>query len=132
MFLSSFQITDYLIPIGIGIALGLLLAFRRSRASIKPIYLEAEEFRANMRKGQLIDIRSKDAFLESRINGSRNFPNREVFQSLHLIRNDQPIFIYNNNHNSKIKSIAKKLMRKGYQPVYILIGGLDNWPFPKK
>jgi rhodanese-related sulfurtransferase len=132
MFLTDFNATDYILPIILGISIGLLIAFKRNSGSYKLIYLDAEEFRSNMRKGQLIDIRSKEDFTQEKINGSRNFPKREVLQSLHLLRKDQPIFIYGNTDKGQIKSVGKKLMKKGFKPVYVLVGGLDNWPFVKK
>lgn len=132
MFLTEFDFTDYIIPIVLGITIGLVIAFWRNSRSLKVTYLVAEDFRANMRKGQLIDIRTKEAFSEEKINGSRNFPNRSIFQNLHLLRADQPIFLYDNTDKGKIKSIGRKIMKKGYTPVYILAGGLNNWPFPKK
>lgn len=132
MFLSSFEISSFILPIVLGISIGLLIAFKRNSAGLKLIYLEAEEFRANMRKGQLLDIREKEVFTKERINGSRNFPKKEIFQNLHLIRKDQPIFLYAETEKGLIKNVGKKLMKKGYRPVYVLIGGLDNWPFPKK
>jgi len=132
MFLTSIDFSSFIIPIILGITIGLLIAFRRNSGNLKPIFLEAEEFRANMRKGQLIDIRNKDDFSKEKINGSRNFPNREVFQSLHLLRKDQPVFLYGESSYGKVKSVSKKMMKKGFKPVYILVGGLDEWPFPKK
>lgn len=132
MFLSSFEFSSFILPIVLGISIGLLIAFKRNSAGLKLIYLEAEEFRANMRKGQLLDIREKEVFTKERINGSRNFPKKEIFQNLHLIRKDQPIFLYSDTEKGLIKTVGKKLMKKGYRPVYVLIGGLDNWPFPKK
>jgi len=132
MFLSSIDFSSFIIPIALGIAIGLLIAFKRSSGNIKPIFLEAEDFRANMRKGQLIDIRTKEEFAKEKINGSRNFPNRDIFQSLHLLRKDQPVFLYGSSSYGKVKNVGKKMMKKGFKPVYILIGGLNEWPFPKK
>jgi rhodanese-related sulfurtransferase len=132
MFLAEFNITEWLLPIGLGLLIGALIAFKRNSGNIKLIYLEPEEFRANMRKGQLIDIRTKDAYDNEKINGSRNFPKRELLGNLYKIRTDQPVFLYADRDKGAIKSVGKKLMKKGYRPVYVLKGGFENWPFVKK
>lgn len=126
-------IQEWIWPIVLGISLGLLIAYARNRKG-KGSYLllDAEEFRKNMRRGQLIDIRPEDAYQEEKINGSRNYPKKQVFQNLYLLRTDQPIFLYGQADNGPVKSVAKKLLRKGYYPVYVLKGGLKDWPFPKK
>ncbi|MFA7075926.1 MAG: rhodanese-like domain-containing protein [Candidatus Izemoplasmatales bacterium] len=132
MFLAEFKVTDYIIPIILGVGIGLVIAFWRNSKGIKATYLVPEDFRANMRKGQLIDIRSKEEFTKERINGSRNFPKRTVFQSMHLLRADQPVFIYANQDKGIVKAVGRKLMKKGFHTVYILSGGFENWPYPKK
>jgi rhodanese-related sulfurtransferase len=132
MFLTDSGITSYILPIVLGIGIGLLFAFRKNSKSLKITYLTAEDFRSNMRKGQLVDIRSKEDFTKERINGSRNYPNKDIFQSLHLFRADQPVFLYANSDKGTVKTVAKKLLKKGFKPVYVLIGGLDNWPYVKK
>ena len=130
MFLA---VTDWLWPILLGTSLGLILAyFRNRRSNSEIIYLDAEEFRNNMRRGQLIDIRKEEDYKNEKINGSRNYPGRQIFQNLYLLRADQPVFLYSDTGKGKVKSVGKKLKRKGYNPVYVLKGGLNEWPFPKK
>ena len=132
MFLTETSFSSFIWPIVIGISLGLLIAFRRNSASLKLTYLEAEDFRNNMRKGQLIDIREKEAFSQEKINGARNFPNKEAISSLHLLRKDQPVFIYSDSDFGKVRKVGKKIRKKGFSSVYVLICGLDKWPYPKK
>jgi len=130
MFLA---VTDWLWPILLGTSLGLLLAYLRNRKqSGQIIYLEPEEFRKNMRRGQLIDIRPDTEFQKERINGSKNYPKKTVFLHLFLIRADQPIFLYGETDKGLVPRVGKKLKRKGYNPVYVLKGGIKGWPFPKK
>ena len=85
-----------------------------------------------MRKGQLLDLRGENDFSSERINGSRNFPKRSLFQSLSKIRRDQAVFLYDKTGSGLVRSVAKKLIRKGYRPIYVLKGGLDTWTFPLK
>jgi len=130
MFLA---VSEWLWPIILGISLGFLIAFARNRkAQGTLIYLEADEFRKNMRRGQLIDVRPEGDYQKEKINGSRNYPKKQVFNNLYLLRTDQPIFLYGETDKGVVKSVGKKLKRKGYQPVYVLKGGLNAWPFPKK
>ncbi|MFO7969299.1 MAG: rhodanese-like domain-containing protein [Bacillota bacterium] len=130
MFLA---ITEWILPVVLGLSLGLLIAFSKNKKKQGGLlYLDPEEFRKNMRRGQLIDIRSEEDYNKEKINGSRNYPKKSIFQNLYLIRADQPIFLYHDKDSGLVKKVGKKLMRKGYNPVYVLKGGLDNWPFKKK
>jgi rhodanese-related sulfurtransferase len=125
-------IWSWLLPIGLGLALGLLIAMRKKYDYSQIILLKAEEFRANMRKGQLIDIRPTVEFNKRRINGSRNFEKMSLFSSLHKIRKDQPVFLYDQQESTHLKRVSKKLLRKGFHPIYVLSSGLQHYPFPLK
>ena len=128
-----FAINEWVFRVVLGISLGLLIAFSKNKKNQGGLlFLEPEEFRKNMRRGQLIDIRPEDEYNKEKINGSRNYPKKSVFQNLYLIRADQPIFLYHDKDAGLVKKVGKKLMRKGYNPVYVLKGGFENWPFPKK
>lgn len=136
MFLSdlgNMSALTWVLVIGAGLLIGWFIATKRnSNTGDQVIFLKAEEFRANMRKGQLIDIRKDEEYNGSKILGSRNFPKREIFQNLYKLRSDQAVFLYANTDSGLIKGVAKKLVKKGFKPVYILIGGMDQWPFIKK
>lgn len=122
-------VTEWLIPISVGLLAGILISSRKRHDYSQLIYLESEEFRLNMRKGQLLDLRKKEEFESKKINGSRNFPNRSLFAELHKLRKDQAVFIYDNSGSNPVKNVGKKLIKKGFKPVYILKGGLESWPF---
>ncbi len=126
------SIWEWILPIGIGLLVGLLISMRKKYDYSRIIVLEPEEFRLNMRKGQLIDIRSENDFHTRRINGSRNFPHRSIFGSLHRLRADQPVFLYDAKDTATIRKVARKLIRKGFNPVYLLKGGLEAWSFSLK
>ncbi|MFA5289997.1 MAG: rhodanese-like domain-containing protein [Candidatus Izemoplasmatales bacterium] len=129
MFLA---VWEWVLPIGIGLLVGILISMRRRNDYTQIVMLDAEEFRLNMRKGQLLDLRGENDFSSERINGSRNFPKRSLFQSLSKIRRDQAVFLYDKTGSGLVRSVAKKLIRKGYRPIYVLKGGLDTWTFPLK
>jgi len=123
---------EWVLPIGLGLIIGLLVASRKSHDYSQLIYLEAEEFRQNMRKGQLLDLRKELEYASKKINGSRNFPKRTIFAQLNKIRKDQAVFIYDNTSSSLLRSVGKKLIKKGYHPIYLLKGGLESWTFNLK
>ncbi len=130
MFLAS--VLEWILPIGIGLLVGVLISTRKKYDFSKIIELAPEEFRLNMRKGQLLDIRTEELYKTKKINGSRNFPKRSAFQSLHKFRKDQAIFLYDESNSYLAKTVAKKFIKKGFRPVYLLKGGLDTWPFNLK
>ncbi len=132
MFLAIQDALNWIIPIALGLFIGYLIATRKKASGDDIVMLEAEDFRANMRKGQLIDIRSKEDYKVKKINGSRNFPKKAITQDLFKIRADQAVFLYGNLDSGQIKSVANKLVKKGFKPIYILKGGLPNWPFTTK
>jgi rhodanese-related sulfurtransferase len=130
MFLAT--VWEWVLPIGLGLVLGVLISLRRKHDYSQIVLLKSDEFRANMRKGQLIDIRKEDEFQAKRINGSRNFPKMSLSASLHKIRKDQPIFLYDHANGPIMRRLSRKLIRKGFHPVYVLQGGIQHYPFPLK
>lgn len=135
MFLSSLgemTPTTWVVVIGAGLLLGWLISRRNSSNKDEIIDLKAEDFSANMRKGQLIDIRPEEAWKNGRINGSRNFPKREILHNLFKLRTDQPVFLCAEKDSGQVRSVARKLLRKGYKPIYILLGGMKDWPYQLK
>jgi len=132
IFLAETNVWQWVLPISLGLLVGVVFSMRKKYDYSQVIVLEPEEFRQNMRKGQLIDIRPEADFKSRKINGSRNYPRRTIFQNLSRFRRDQAIFIYDDNNHSSVKSVARKLLRKGFKPVYILKGGLNNWSYSLK
>ena len=130
MFLAT--VLDWIMPISVGLIVGVLIATRKNVDYKQIIPLEPEEFSLNMRKGQLIDIRKEADYKHQKINGSRSFERKTLFSQLHKIRKDQAIFLVDYNHKSHSKRFAVKLLKKGFKPVYILKGGIENWPYSFK
>jgi len=115
---------QYVIPIILGLAIGALITMRGKKDPNRMQVLSVDDFKKNMRKGQLIDIRKKEAYEADKIKGARNFPYRYL-KSKHQtkVRHDQPLFIYCQN-GIKSKRVAKKLSLK-YTMVYVLEGGFN-------
>jgi len=133
MFLAIQDVLNWVLPITLGLLVGYMIATRgKNKNKDALVFLNSEDFRQNMRKGQLIDLRSEEAFKKERINGSRNFPKRQILSNLFKLRADQPVFLYAEKTNGAIKSVANKLAKKGFNPIYILKDGFEEWPFTKK
>ncbi|QVK19203.1 rhodanese-like domain-containing protein [Mycoplasmatota bacterium] len=102
--------------------------FQAKKASIK---LETEEFKKNMRKGQLVDVRSKQEFKSGHINGARNISIQMIAREYQKLRKDLPIYLYCAS-GSRSNRAAVYLRSKGYVEVYQLKNGLKNWNGPLK
>ncbi len=129
MFLT---VIEWLAPVAGGLLIGLLYATRKTVDPSQLIMLDVEDFRLNMRKGQLIDIRSEADFLQKHISGARNFPKKSIVSNLSKLRADQAVFIVGYPPKAATYSLAKKLYKKGLHPIYILKHGLDDWKYPLK
>lgn len=88
--------------------------------------LESDEFNANLRKTQLIDVRQKDDFDAGHILGARNIPYHELSQRYIELRKDQPIYLYE-AHSRMASNAAIKLKKHGFEDLYVLKGGFENW-----
>ncbi len=117
----------YVFPIAIGLLLGALISKKFGPKAHKKhenlVVMEWPEFKRNMRKGQLIDIRKDEAFKKDKIKGARNFPLRILKNKNQTkVRKDLPLYLYCDNGKKSYK-VGNTLLRKGFQKVYILKGG---------
>lgn len=85
-----------------------------------------EEFRAGMRKAQVLDVREKNDFDGGHILGARNVPYTTFVQSMGGIRKDLPIYLYDNTTSLSVRA-ANKLRKNGYTNVFILKKGYQEW-----
>jgi len=121
---------DWILPIVLGLLLGILLSTRKKHDYTQIQTLPADQFAQNMRKGQLIDARTEEQFTAGHILGSRHYPKQSVFDHLSKMRRDQPIYLIVDPKAVFASALARKLIRKGFRPVYLLEGGLEKWPYP--
>ncbi|GED79891.1 MULTISPECIES: rhodanese-like domain-containing protein [Amylolactobacillus] len=88
--------------------------------------LTNEEFEANMRKAQIIDVREKADFKKSHILGARNVPFSMIRSTYSEIRADLPVYIYGDSVGLSVRAV--KLLRKnGYTNVSFLQNGFSKW-----
>jgi rhodanese-related sulfurtransferase len=88
--------------------------------------LTEEQFKENMRKVQLIDVREPQEYENGHILGARNIPLSQMKMRLVEIRKDKPVYLY---CASGIRSTraATLLTKKGYEDLNHLKGGFKKW-----
>jgi rhodanese-related sulfurtransferase len=110
---------EYILPIIIGLALGLLFLIIKDWFSIKVNPLDPETFKNTMRKGQLIDLRSPKQYQDSHIKGARNFKLSVIKKDQSKVRKDLPVYLYDETP-LKAKKAARRLGLNGYMNVFYL------------
>lgn len=97
--------------------------FNRKRASVE---LTEEEFKKEMRKVQLIDVREKNDFDAGHILGARNIPYSTLKTRIVEIRKDQPVYLYDHNKAVSLRA-AVRLRKEGHTDIHHLKGGYRDW-----
>ena len=90
--------------------------------------LTPEEFRKDMRKVQIVDVRERPEFEAGHILGARSIAFTQFKERYLEIRKDQPVYLY--DQRTALSGRAAALLKKnGYDKdrIFILKGGFDNW-----
>ena len=88
-----------------------------------------EELQLKQLSGAIIvDVRSSQEFAEGHIEGAINIPEYEIKNNVEIILNDKDkeIIVYCSSGVRSLKA-RKKLAKLGYNNVYNLYQGLENW-----
>ncbi|MCC5895840.1 MAG: rhodanese-like domain-containing protein [Alkalibacterium sp.] len=123
--MDTWTIVTLILWIGI-IAWGiweLVQFFRRKNAATA---IENDEFKKNMRKVQIVDVRGKDDFDAGHILGARNIPYMQMKQRFGELRKDQPIYLYDDKKTISYRS-ALLLKKNGFDDLYVLKDGYSKW-----
>jgi len=88
--------------------------------------LPEDEFKKDMRKVQLVDLREKEKYEHGHILGARNIPMMNLSIKMGSLRKDKPIYLYDQTGRLSIRA-AKMLKKKGYTDVYMLKNGISKW-----
>lgn len=88
--------------------------------------VEKDEFKAGMKKAQLIDLREPDSFKASHILGARNMPFSQFKLYQGSLRKDMPVYLYDQGKSISIRA-ATKLHKAGFKEIVILNGGFAKW-----
>lgn len=110
----------FLIPIIVGVSLGLILVIVRDWFKTPVTGLDYPRFKESMRKGQLLDVRKQHKDTSPAIKGARTIQMRVLLSKNQTkIRKDLPIYLYHSTP-FKAKKAAKKLVIRGFKSVSYL------------
>lgn len=123
--MNALQIITIVLWAGI-IAFGIYQLFRFFQRRSSATFLTPEDFRKDIRKMQVIDVRERPEFEAGHILGARNIAFTTFKERFAEIRKDQPVYLYD-QRTSLSGRAAAFLKKKGYSQIYILKGGYDNW-----
>lgn len=125
MNLSGLNILTIVLWVGL-IIYGLYRLYRFFEGRRASKSLESDEFRQDMRKVQVIDIRETPEFEAGHILGARNIAYTQFKDRYREIRKDQPVYLYD-QRNVLTGRAAARLKKAGYTNIYTLKGGYDKW-----
>lgn len=118
--------TVLIILLGVVAALIVLIIISQMKLKKEIVSLNEQDFKANMRKGQLIDVRNKKEYEAGHINGARNIPISMLSRNIKKLRTDQPIYLYCAS-GTRSKRAGVILISKGYTQIFDLRGGISSW-----
>ncbi len=88
--------------------------------------LNSEEFEAQSRGHQLIDLREPAKFKAKHVLGARNIQYAMLNENHSALRQDKPVFLYDENMQMAAR-MARKLMKAGYNDIYVLKNGFGSY-----
>lgn len=123
--MNGLQIFNIIILVAL-LGYGLYWLFRFFQRKNASKVLTPEEFRKDMRKVQIIDVREKPEFVAGHVLGARNIPFSQFKERSSEIRKDQPVYLYDQrvSFSGRAAAILKKA---GHENIFVLKGGYDNW-----
>ncbi|KRL63409.1 rhodanese-like domain-containing protein [Lactobacillus psittaci] len=110
------------------IVLAFFLSWLWNRIQAKRIggALSNSDFKAGMRKAQIIDVRESAPFKRKHIDGARNIP-MTMFKYQHgEIRKDLPVYLYSDSASITLRA-ARILQKDGYEKIFWLKSGFQAW-----
>lgn len=119
-------IWSYVITISLGLIIGLIVVSYRKVDRSAYHVINKEDFKNNMRKGQLIDVRKKNEFKANKIKGARNFTVGQLSGKYSKLRKDSSVYLYCNNGRKSLRT-ARKMSKKGFKNIYILENGFNKY-----
>ncbi|MFC3418129.1 rhodanese-like domain-containing protein [Salinicoccus hispanicus] len=96
----------------------------RNMKSVKS--LPEEEFKKDLRRVQLVDLREKEKYEYGHIMGARNIPMMNFSMKMNSLRKDQPIYLYDQTGRLSIRA-GRMLKKAGYTDIYMLKNGISKW-----
>lgn len=108
------------------LTLAIVFAYNYYKISKAVTKLPYAEFKKDIRKVQLVDVREKDEFTYAHINGARNLPLSQLSYKYTSLLKDKPIYLCDKNGTIAPRA-ALTLKKYGYNNIYMLKGGLQSW-----
>ena len=99
------------------------LVWKRGKVSTT---IDNEQFRAGMRKAQVIDLREKKDFDAGHILGARNIPYSQLKSRTQELRKDLPVYLYDQGRTFSGRA-ALMLAKNGFTKLFILKTGYQRW-----
>lgn len=118
--------TFYIVLVAL-LILAAWMAYNYFRLKRSATLLENQAFADKIHGGQLIDLRTPDEYRRKHILGARNIPSEQLKQSLGAIRKDKAVLLYENDRGQRVTNAALYLKKQGYNDIYILSYGLNDW-----
>ncbi|MFL2028008.1 rhodanese-like domain-containing protein [Loigolactobacillus zhaoyuanensis] len=118
-------ILEIIVVIGFLFIAGQQIYYMIQRKRVGKELIEAD-FNAGMRKAQIIDLRESKYFDAGHILGARNLPYSQLKQRYGEIRPDLPVYLYDQGRTLSTRA-AIQLNRKGYQQIFWLKRGFQDW-----
>lgn len=123
--MNGFDVFSIILWAGL-IIYGIFWLYRFIEGKRAATVLTSEEFRKDIRKVQVVDIRETPEFEAGHILGARNIAFSQFKERYRELRKDQPIYLYD-QRNIISGRAAAVLKKNGYKNIYTLKGGYDNW-----
>lgn len=101
-------------------------AYNRIQAKRIGGELDNEQFKAGMRKAQIVDLREKASFKRKHIDGARNIPYSMFKYQYSELRPDLPVFLYSDTTSMTLRA-ARRLKKNGFSKICWLKDGFSKW-----
>lgn len=114
--------------LGVGVVLAwigwrIYIVMRRNQVATM---LDQDAFQDGMRKAQIVDVREKKEFDAGHILGARNIPYSMFSQRYNEIREDLPVYLYDEGKTLSTRAVLR-LAKNGYKQLFILSDGYGRW-----
>lgn len=124
--MSQFLIILDIILLIIILAFVSVWAWNKIQARMIGGQLNNDEFKAGMRKAQIIDLREKEPFKRKHIDGARNLPYTMLKYQYTELRSDLPVYLYSDSDSITLRA-ARFLKKKDFSSIHWLKGGFEQW-----
>ncbi len=124
--MSQFLIILDTILLAIILVFVIVWAWNKIQAKRVGGQMNNDEFKAGMRKAQIIDLREEAPFKRKHIDGARNLPYTMLKYQYTELRPDLPVYLYSDSDSITLRA-ASFLKKKHFTSIHWLKGGFEQW-----